>query len=93
MHEVVLSFMSTSLEYIRLSHVPTSLALLERVQQLKYLYLNHCCSICRSALPTGCYSCLEQVYISNFVHSGLTEDDITTITSGGKITHAFLSCE
>ena len=86
--EVVMRSMLTSLEYIRLSHSLVH-GLLECVQHLKYLYIFS--EEMALFLPSSImwYSCLEQVYIK-CTEITLTEDDITAITSGGKITHAIL---
>ena len=80
--------MLTSLEYIRLSHSLVH-GFLECVQHLKYLYIFS--EEMALFLPSSkmWYSCLEQVYIKCTAFT-LTEDDITAITSGGKITHAIL---
>ena len=79
--------MLSSLEYIRLSYSLLN-GLLERVQHLKYLYIFSKETV---LLPSSTvwYLCLEQVYIE-CTESTLTEDNITAITSGGKITHAIL---
>ena len=84
--------MCTSLDYLRLSKFKCCSflpGLLENVQNLKYLFLN----VQMLSLPSSktCYSCLEQVYIRSMAFT-LTEDVITAITSGGKITHAYLHC-
>ena len=89
--EVVMSFMPTSLEFIRLSTIGCSLlrGLLKRVQHLKYLHLRVATVL---LLPSSImfFPCLEQVYIE-CKKCTLTENNITALTSGGKITHAFLS--
>ena len=87
--DVVMGSMLTSLEYIRLSRSLLN-GLLECVQHLKYLYIFS--EEMALFLPSSkmWYSCLEQVYIKCTAFT-LTEDDITAITSGGKITRAILS--
>ena len=85
--------MCTSLEYLRVSYLEYCSflpGLLERFRHLKYLYLN----VGTLSLPSSetCYSCLEQLYIRS-AKSTLTEDIITAITSGGKITHAYLDVQ
>ena len=92
--EVSLVSEVSCLEYLRLDNLSSSLQSLnsfESIQQLKYLYLKKY-SPGRLILPSSktFYSDLEQLcFDAN--ETTLTLDIITSITSGGKLTHAFLS--